>query len=100
MKKNNAEPIPDPNCSDLVGSRPIAKSGHDKESDSRGQQARLLEGILVSLPRHNREALLRFYVEGHTAEQIQRDLGLTADQFSALKAETKHRFAALCRQRS
>ena len=47
----------------------------------------------------HREVLAHYYYDGHSAEQIQIDLSLTATQLRLIKSRAKERFATLCRAR-
>jgi RNA polymerase sigma factor (sigma-70 family) len=63
------------------------------------QQVQIAKRILNSLPRQNREVLVRFYLHRHSPEQIQADLNLTENQFRLIKSRAKARFSELCRAR-
>jgi len=55
--------------------------------------------ILRSLPKRDREVLMRFYLDEQPAEEICRDLGLTDTQFRLVKSRAKSRFGQLGRER-
>lgn len=55
--------------------------------------------ILQSLPRRDREVLMRFYLKEQSPRQICRDLRLTQTQFRLTKSRAKARFAELGRAR-
>ena len=65
----------------------------------RHQQEEIAGRILRSLPERHREVLMRFYLDGHSAEQIQTDLQLTDAQFRLIKSRAKARFTELCQTR-
>jgi len=51
--------------------------------------------VLNTLPRRDREVLVRFYLQEQTPDQICRDMGLTATQFRLTKSRAKARFTEL-----
>jgi RNA polymerase sigma-70 factor (ECF subfamily) len=51
--------------------------------------------VLNTLPRRDREVLVRFYLQEETPAQICRDMGLTATQFRLTKSRAKARFTEL-----
>ena len=53
----------------------------------------------TSLPKRDREVLVRFYLQEQTAEEICRDLNLTETQFRLIKSRAKARFGELGRRR-
>jgi DNA-directed RNA polymerase specialized sigma24 family protein len=55
--------------------------------------------ILESLPRRDREILIRFYLQEQSPNQICRDMRLTATQFRLAKSRAKARFTELGRAR-
>jgi RNA polymerase sigma-70 factor (ECF subfamily) len=55
--------------------------------------------ILRSLPKRDREVLIRFYLEEQQPERICRELGLTETQFRLVKSRAKARFGELARTR-
>jgi len=55
--------------------------------------------ILAAMLARDREVLMRFYLHGHAAEQIQADLGITETQFWLIKKRAKASFAARAQQR-
>jgi len=80
--------------------RPLRDSGSDPESAAiKRQEEEIAARILNSLPERHREVLVRFYLHGYSAERIQADLSLTANQFRLIKYRAKARFAELCRAR-
>jgi RNA polymerase sigma factor (sigma-70 family) len=55
--------------------------------------------MLNSLPKRDREVLVRFYLQEQTAEEICRDLNLTETQFRLIKSRAKARYGELGRRR-
>jgi len=55
--------------------------------------------ILNSLPRRDREVLIRFYLREQSPRQICRDMNLTATQFRLVKSRAKGRFTDLGKAR-
>ena len=55
--------------------------------------------ILMALPERDREVLIRFYLDGETAQVIQQELGITETQFRLIKSRAKARFADLVKSR-
>ena len=55
--------------------------------------------VLRSLKERDRQVLIRFYAEEQTAEQICREMGLTATQFRLIKSRAKARFGELGKAR-
>lgn len=51
--------------------------------------------VLNTLPRRDREVLVRFYLKEQSPTQICRDMGLTATQFRLTKSRAKARFTEL-----
>ncbi len=60
-----------------------------KSEDPDARVARILTRLLATLNERECEALGRFYLLDHTAEQIQRDLGIGADQLRELKVRIR-----------
>ena len=56
-------------------------------------------GMLGSLPKRDREVLVRFYLGEQTPEQICRDMNLTETQFRLIKSRAKARYGELGRRR-
>ena len=52
----------------------------------------LASKILESLSKGDRDIICRFYVEGQSAEDIERDLGIPAGYVRGLKASVKAKF--------
>jgi len=59
------------------------------------QNVALALRMLNSLPRRDREVLIRFYLNEQTPQQICDDLGLTETQFRLIKSRAKARFGEL-----
>ena len=64
----------------------------------RAERRRFARRILRGLPEVDREILMRFYLEGHTAEQICAHLGVSETQFRLRKNRAKERFGELARE--
>lgn len=64
-----------------------------------GQNVELAMRVLNTLPRRDREVLVRFYLQEQSPRQICRDLGLTQTQFRLTKSRAKARFTDLGRAR-
>ena len=83
-----------------IEDRPLRDFSPNPESAAiKHQQEEIAARILNSLPEQHREVLVRFYLDGHSAEQIQSDLNLTETQFRLIKSRAKARFGELCRAR-
>jgi RNA polymerase sigma-70 factor (ECF subfamily) len=63
------------------------------------QQKELAMRLLGSIPRRDREVLIRFYLREQKAPQICRDMDLTDTQFRLIKSRAKARFAELAKAR-
>jgi RNA polymerase sigma-70 factor (ECF subfamily) len=55
--------------------------------------------VLQSLPKRDREVLVRFYLQEQTPEQICRELDLTETQFRLIKSRAKARYGELGKRR-
>lgn len=64
-----------------------------------GQNTELAMRILKSIPKRDREVLVRFYLQEQPASQICQDLSLTETQFRLIKSRAKARFAELGKAR-
>ncbi|MBI3693727.1 MAG: sigma-70 family RNA polymerase sigma factor [Acidobacteria bacterium] len=64
----------------------------------RAERRRFARKILRGLPEVDREILMRFYLEGQTAEQICFQLGVSETQFRLRKNRAKQRFGELVRE--
>lgn len=63
------------------------------------QNVELAMRVLNTLPRRDREVLVRFYLKEQSPRQICRDLGLTKTQFRLTKSRAKARFTELSKAR-
>jgi RNA polymerase sigma-70 factor, ECF subfamily len=72
--------------------------GPEKQAIQR-EQEEIAGRILHSLPKRDREVLIRFYLKEQAAERIQADLDLTGTQFRLIKSRAKTRFTVLCQER-
>ena len=63
------------------------------------QNVDLAMRVLNTLPRRDREVLVRFYLQEQSPRQICRDMGLTQTQFRLTKSRAKIRFTELGRAR-
>jgi RNA polymerase sigma factor (sigma-70 family) len=59
------------------------------------QRRSIAREILQSMPRRDRDVLLRFYIEEQSKEQICQEMQLTPTQFRLLKSKAKATFAQL-----
>jgi len=59
------------------------------------QKIEIARRMLNSIPKRDREVLIRFYLREQTALQICRDMHLTETQFRLIKSRAKARFGAL-----
>ena len=59
------------------------------------QKVELAMRLLNSIPKRDREVLIRFYLQEQSPAQICRDLALTQTQFRLIKSRAKARFGAL-----
>ena len=63
------------------------------------EQAAVAYRVLQSLPRRDREVLIRFYLEEQSPAEICREMDLSATQFRLTKSRAKVRFGELGRAR-
>jgi RNA polymerase sigma factor (sigma-70 family) len=71
---------------------------HQPDPERRAIEAQNVElamRVLNTLPRRDREVLVRFYLQEQSPRQICRDLGLTQTQFRLTKSRAKARFTEL-----
>ena len=59
------------------------------------ERAGLMEQVLRTISRRDREILTRFYLQEQGQEEICRDMGLSETQFRLLKSRAKQRFGEL-----
>lgn len=72
----------------------------DPERDAlHRQKVEIMEQVLHTISRRDREILTRFYLYEQSQEQICREMGLNDTQFRLLKSRAKQRFAELGRRR-
>jgi RNA polymerase sigma-70 factor (ECF subfamily) len=72
----------------------------DPERDAlRRQKVEIMEQVLHTISRRDREILTRFYLYEQAQEQICREMGLNDTQFRLLKSRAKQRFAELGKRR-
>ncbi len=78
----------------------VCDERRDPEQDLMArQQVEIMEEVLRSVPRRDREILTRFYLLGQTVEQICQEMNLNETQFRLLKSRAKTRFGELGRRR-
>jgi len=63
------------------------------------EKDQIAKRILMALPERDRVVLTRFYLDGHAAERIQHEMGITETQFRLVKSRAKARFASLVKTR-
>ena len=63
------------------------------------ERAGLMEQVLRTLSRRDREILTRFYLQEQGQDEICRDMGLTETQFRLLKSRAKRRFGELGKEK-
>lgn len=63
------------------------------------QKIEIMEKVLRSIARRDREILTRFYLQGQSQEEICLAMGLTETQFRLLKSRAKARFGELGKRR-
>jgi len=72
----------------------------DPEQDAeRKQKVTIMEQVLQTISRRDREILTRFYLYEQSQQQICREMGLNDTQFRLLKSRAKARFAELGKRR-
>lgn len=81
---------------DLESGYATADDRLDPEKDAeRRQKVQIMEQVLHTISRRDREILTRFYLYEQTQEQICREMGLNDTQFRLLKSRAKQRFAEI-----
>jgi RNA polymerase sigma factor (sigma-70 family) len=70
-------------------------SGNPEERAMTEQRVNLMEDILRSVSRRDREILTRFYLHEQSQEQICIEMSLTETQFRLLKSRAKARFGEI-----
>ena len=85
---------------DLEDGYQMADDRIDPERDAlRRQKVEIMEQVLHTISRRDREILTRFYLYEQSQEQICREMGLSDTQFRLLKSRAKQRFAELGKRR-
>ncbi len=80
----------------LEGLPPVADDRQTPEELAMARQrTEIMEVVLRSVSRRDREILTRFYLLGQSPEQICREMKLTETQFRLLKSRAKARFGEL-----
>ncbi|MBL8237396.1 MAG: sigma-70 family RNA polymerase sigma factor [Bryobacterales bacterium] len=78
----------------------LADDRVDPERDTlRRQRVEIMEQVLHTISRRDREILTRFYLYEQSQEQICQEMGLNDTQFRLLKSRAKQRFAELGKRR-
>jgi RNA polymerase sigma-70 factor (ECF subfamily) len=78
----------------------LADDRMDPERDTlRRQRVEIMEQVLHTISRRDREILTRFYLYEQSQEQICQEMGLNDTQFRLLKSRAKQRFAELGKRR-
>jgi RNA polymerase sigma-70 factor, ECF subfamily len=86
--------------SDLDDGSLMADERVDPERDAlRRQRLEIMQQVLHTISRRDREILTRFYLYEQGQEQICREMGLNETQFRLLKSRAKQRFAELGKKR-
>ena len=80
---------------DVAAHRAIPPSRVWDQVSMRDDSVRVMARLLEAFPTREREAVIRFYVQEESAEEIERDLGLTAHEFRRIKSRIRKRFAEL-----
>lgn len=84
----------------LDDSSPISDAGASpEESVISRQRAEIMEKVLRSISKRDREILTRFYLLEQSQEQICAEMNLTETQFRLLKSRAKARFGRLGRSK-
>jgi hypothetical protein len=78
----------------------LTNEGPDRETAAlRRQHQDVTTRILAAMSRRDREALMRFYLDRQSEEQIEADLGLTEKQFRLIKSRARAQYDNVCLQR-
>jgi RNA polymerase sigma factor (sigma-70 family) len=64
----------------------------------RSERKAIAKRVLMALTVRQREALIRFYLDGESEEEIRAAMGMSYDQFRLLKSRAKLRYAELVQQ--
>lgn len=81
------------------GVRVADRTASPEETAIREQNARIMEEILRTCSRRDREILTRFYLLEQSQEQICEEMGLNDTQYRLLKSRAKQRFSEEGRRR-
>ena len=65
---------------------------HDPDAPTPERAKAVMVGILSNLPRRERGALIGFYCDEKSAEEIQSTLGIGSEEFRELRRSTKAAF--------
>jgi RNA polymerase sigma factor (sigma-70 family) len=82
-----------------AGSTLSARDADPERKAIENQQTEVAMRVLRSLPKRDREVLIRFYLQEQLPAQICRDLGITETQFRLIKSRAKSRYGELGRRR-
>ena len=78
----------------------LTNKGPDRETvASRPQHPDVSTRILAAMSRRDREALMRFYLDRQSEEQIEADLGLTETEFRLIRSRARDQFHNVWLQR-
>jgi RNA polymerase sigma-70 factor (ECF subfamily) len=80
-------------CDDVLGL--TSRDSNPEVAMIEREQRDIAMRVLQTFRPRDREVLVRFYLQEQTAEDIQRDLGLTPTQFRLVKSRAKARFSLL-----
>ena len=86
-------------CSAEEDFRMLSDSPTPEAAAIRRENVAIATRILMTLPKRDREVLIRFYAKEQGPEDIQRDLHLTETQYRLIKSRAKTRFAELVQSR-
>jgi DNA-directed RNA polymerase specialized sigma24 family protein len=87
-------------CTDVGASDHLwGRSANTGQGVEQEELREVMLRVLMELSDRDRQALKRFYLLGHSEDQIQRELSLTAHQLRLLKLRAKTRFAELRQSR-
>jgi RNA polymerase sigma factor (sigma-70 family) len=85
---------------DIDSSSPLSAREPDPERKAiEEQETEVAMRVLRSLPRRDREVLIRFYLQEQMPEQICQELGITETQFRLIKSRAKSRYGELGKRR-
>ena len=85
---------------DIDSSSPLSARELDPERKAiEEQETEVAMRVLRSLPKRDREVLIRFYLQEQLPEQICQELGITETQFRLIKSRAKSRYGELGKRR-